>query len=580
MFRRFRQVAGNRGSALSADRAGGPSSGIDIRPRLAQPFRYELRDPRPAERERVESLVRGQFAPAALFDPLPIGVPPPWSDNPTGNRSWDFHRHSWEWMEPLVLAADDTVARELVIRIIASWLEAEAGGSGGSPFWWNDHAAAIRARMLGFVWEAFATGGHLDGTLAAMLIDAVERHCRFLVDDANHPPRSNHGLEMDVSLMVLGRMFPELSDAADWVEVGERRMGEYTAENFSSIGFHLEQSPAYHSFVLTRLAGVVEFYLANGLEPPEMLTDTVQRAAAAWHHLIRSDDSIPPMGDSPEYPKPKQWQLRFRQLTGGDPPLPTADSIPNPRADSSTYLVDEDAGYAVLSGGSWGLHLVMRVAAFDSPHRHFDALTFVLRAGGRDWITDSGYHSYENVPERAHVVSSRAHNVVLVDDADFLLNDVSVLMRRRDECLDVLAAEHLLPAARHVRTLTVDHAEQSVIIDDQVASTDGADHHYVQLLHTHPDMQVSPIGDGTVEIVAPDGDRMIVTQDLECRIELIRGTSEEGRLDGWYSADYGDWRPAWVIRSVSVRPSARQSFRTSLRYVARASSAAEETEPS
>lgn len=544
---------------------GDPLPGLTSR--LAEPFRYPIRELDPADVAKVEAMLSGSFSPAALFPAQPIGVPPPWQNNPTGNRSWDFHRHSWEWMEPLIRACEDDAAFLLTKQVVTSWLEAESERSNSTGFWWHDHAAAIRGRVIAFMWEAFARLGRLDSDTGRLLLACVEMHGKFLVDDSNYAFGSNHGLEMDVSLIVLGRMFPELEGAAEWVAVGERRMGAYVADNFSRAGIHLEQSPAYHSFVFIRLVSVLKFYVANGFAPPHALSETIDRAASMWYHLIRSDGSIPPMGDSPEYPKPSSWERRFRELTGREPPPPAPGIRPNPRSDGSEMVVDEEAGYAIFTNeAGWGFHLTLRVAAFESLHRHFDALGFVARAFGRDWITDSGYHGYENGPERRYVVSSRAHNVVLIDDGDFSTHPVSVLELYRRNDVDGIMVEHALPEAVHTRTLDVDHAAMTVSIHDRLSSVDGTSHDYIQLLHLHPDIEVVDVGAAHVELRSPENNRLVVRQEGACRIELLNGTSPAGRLDGWYSADYHQWRPNSVIRCTPMDPVADHEFRTRFEF--------------
>src|SRR5690606_6277274 len=163
------------------------------------------------------ALRRGEFQPSGLFDPIPFSRLPDWVDNPYENRTWDFHRHSLEWMEPIIrVAADDGDARALLEAIVRDWVEANSEPPGRTPYVWNDNRASIRTRVLLFLLFVLERGGCLTESFRLVILGTLQQHGAYLADERFYTEDSNHGLEMDASLLALSVALPWLDYAAAW----------------------------------------------------------------------------------------------------------------------------------------------------------------------------------------------------------------------------------------------------------------------------------------------------------------------------------------------------------------------------
>ncbi len=548
---RGRRTAGEVAQGLDAALGDGWVERWLKAPKPAATYRYKARTPTEADIESFGRLVSGLFTPAKIFEPIEMACPPDWTENPLDNRSWDFHRHSLEWLEPVVQhAVEDASARQLFLDVLDDWA-LHNSKVGASRYAWNDHAAAIRTRVLLFGWFRLAEAGLLEPEDARAVAGLLGQHGDFLADDANYPEGSNHGLEMDASLIALAEMLPQFPRADVWRRVGYGRLDRYLLDNFSPLGFHLEQSPGYHSFVMQRLAGLDGFLRVNGYDTVGDLSATVDRALRVWPFLVRPDGTSPTIGDTALNVKPADWRGFVTSLTAREIPPPAESTHEAPEPTSSHLVVDDVAGYAVFTGvdpqnhaGDWDLNLVFKVAAFKSPHYHYDALSFVLYAHGRDWIVDSGYYSMEEqTPIRKYMRSAKAHNTVLVGNQDFELNRVDVTAVSRTASTDSVEASHSLVEGTILRRIAVSYDDQVVKVVDRVGAIAAETTH---LFHAHPDLKVVRVSSNEVHLESRDGVACRMRFEGHRSVQILTG-EDNGRLVSFYSPDYGQLEESTVV---------------------------------
>lgn len=525
--------------------------------RLNEPFRYRDGSPSEADREATRALAGGRFQPTPLLPPVEMAPPPAWEQNPFDNRTWDFSRHSLEWLEPVVRAAVvDKFARDLAVSIVTDWIEANSRPPGVTPYVWNDHTAAIRARVILFMLHVFDRHELWKDSERDLIVASLVQHGAFLADPNHYRPRSNHGLEMDASLLALALAMPGIRYSGQWQKVAEERIDEYLRANYSRRFVHLEQSPAYHLFVTIRLASVLRFLEANEFPVPARLARVVAGAVAVWPYIRRPDGSAPMIGDTSAFPKPKDFEETHHRLLGRRPSSIAPEDRLNPRSDGSTAFVDVESGYALYSDHSPSperkadrrtFHVAVKCNTFESPHYHHDAGSFVVWWEGLEWIIDPGYYSMEeHTVERQFMRSARAHNVVIVDGADFGFRPFRVVDVFRRPSGDGLEMEHDLGSVVHRRRVVVNPVARRIEIRDRLESVDGRSHQVTQLLHLHPKLEVVA-RDGRIEARA--GERTLsVIRAGDRRPEILRGDDRDGQPAAWYSPDYLVREPSWLLR--------------------------------
>ena len=551
-------LLGRLGSLLEAGKVGGVEEWAE-QPALAETYWYPTK-PRATERMVPEAaaLLSGRFRPANRFPRQELGFPPPWGADPFDDDNWQSNLHGLEWLIPLVHAHAGEPGGgylEAAARTIADWIEGNPFRGSPSRFSWHDHASAKRLRLFAWFWEQYRKSDGLEEGFARLLLASVYQHALYHMDGRNYREDSNHGLEAIGALLAAGITFSMFREAEGWTEVAFGRLEQWLKDNLSPEGFHLEQSPAYHWFVLLRLAAIDRFLRANR-RPVSYLAEATERAAEVWPYLLKPDGTVPSVGDSSRA-APKDWRGYLSRRWAR--PVPEASGSGAGGERRGGFVVSPRAGYAIFSGGDSKerqggpeTHVLFRCRAFSSPHFHNDALSFVLYGLGRDWIVDPGYLNYhESDPRRRYLRSPRAHSGVVDEVRDARVHASECLEWGRAEEGDFVVATHDLPEGRHTRRL-VFVSPRRLVIRDEISPARPGGVKWSQLFQVAPGLEVEVKSEREAHLVSPEGARCVVEQSAAGEWQVVRG-QEKPRLQGWYSAGYGEWEASATL---FFRPSA------------------------
>lgn len=522
-----------------------------------------------SDREQVEKMKAGLFRPFHFFDWQDIGVPPPWGENSEQSTSWDYYRHSLRWAEPLirVWAADgDTESLLLFKRIFRDWSEKNLPPPGQSDFAWYDHSVAGRLRILCWFWEIWRTTENYDYEFAQLLLGSIYQHAMCSCDPKMYAGHSNHGLEMTASLLAPAVGLPEFEAAEHWKRLALQRLSDYVEEHFCPTGFHLEQSPFYHWYVVDRLRRILLFLHANGESVPHAVQARMRRAWAVWPYLRKPDGVFPTIGDSQALNH--ELNPLASELLDGDEAIREALPVfPNLRQDGSQFLLSFRAGYAIFRSGnrlrqpdappSADTYAVFKCNSFSSPHCHNDALSFILYGLGRDWLVDAGQLNYEErTAARQYMRSSRAHNVLRISGQDFGYHNLELVEWGRDKRGDHVAVRHDLPEAAHTRRFRF-VPPHVIELEDTVESNNQQMYVYEQLFHVAPGLQIKIFSNTHAALFADNGDRCDLRQAGDDGVWSVIEPQTEPEYQGWYSPVYGQLEKSPVLIYSSPEPSLR-----------------------
>jgi hypothetical protein len=191
-------------------------------------------------------------------------------------------------------------------------------------------------------------------------------------------------------------------------------------------------------------------------------------------------------------------------------------------------------------------------------HGHADALSFTLRAFGRDVLVDSGTYDYFTYPEwRRYFRSTRAHNTVEIDGVDQSTMEGSFLWgrRARAHCLGwepradggYVYGEHdgylrLPDPVTHRRKLELGGARPVLTISDEILAQ--APHDVAVFFHVAETAEVIPVGKESFDIRVEGGFARL-TFDEALRVDRLRGNGDP--LGGWVSRGYHRRSPSTTL---------------------------------
>jgi heparinase II/III-like protein len=188
-------------------------------------------------------------------------------------------------------------------------------------------------------------------------------------------------------------------------------------------------------------------------------------------------------------------------------------------------------------------------------HGHADALSFTLRAFGRDVLVDPGTYDYFSYPAwREYFRSTRAHNTVVIDGRDQSEMQGLFLWGQRAEarCLSWEPSEdvtrvvgehngytHLQDPVMHRRTLELNGRKNQLLIRDDLIAK--ASHSVAIYFHFFEYCTLERKSDHEY-LINVEGGSVSIELDAKLRCEIFKGS--ENPICGWISRGYHQKLPS------------------------------------
>lgn len=347
-----------------------------------------------------------------------------WSLNPINYKEWPWqlNRH-WIW-QTLARAywdtGDEKYAREFVYQM-TDWVRkcpAPRYVSGNASYTWRTIESGIRAGQTWVeVFHRFLTSPSFTDEAIVTMVKSFAEHARQLM----RWPTGGNWLAMECNgLMHVGVIFPEFSEADSWRRTAAERLYAELDRQVYPDGAQIELSTGYHQVSLGNFVSAWEIADLNGVPMPEDYISKIGRMFDYNLHAAMPDATLPGLNDSSRlsirrsmeqasgfFPERKDYEWIATGGRSGHQPAVGSIALPF-------------AGQLVMRTG-WerdDLYLLMDAGPFGYAHQHEDALSIVVYAHGVYHIVDPGNYAYDSSQWRKYVLSTRAHNTIMVDGLD------------------------------------------------------------------------------------------------------------------------------------------------------------------
>ena len=337
---------------------------------------------------------------------------------------------------------------------LGSWLDQNPYGKGVN--WCRGVELGIR--LINWVWalDLIAESNAIGDELYQRILSSVSRHVWEVNRTYHRGPSANHSLIGEAAgVFVATSYFDNLKHAAKWRKKSWDILNREIMDQTFSDGGCREQSFGCHLFVtqLCVVAGITG--RMSGLDFPAPFWTRLERMFEFTAALSQAGIVPPAFGDCDESRVldlggdplgVKQWlavgatlfgRSDFKAAAGdscepvkqllGKSGLEKYQAIPTGEPEARRSVAFSETGYYLLRQSR--SDAVDRASVmFDcgplgqgtlAAHAHADALSFTLRAFGRDVLVDPGTYDYFSYPEwREYFRSTRAHNTVAIDGRD------------------------------------------------------------------------------------------------------------------------------------------------------------------
>ena len=369
----------------------------------------------PSTKERLKELNEGKVT-------LPPHSPwqgdyTDWVADPFNDRNWRFQFHTLRWINPYLwdaLAGSEDSKAEWK-RIVRSWAHDNTPHRRArDEYAWMDMTDGNRAIQI-------SIGAPLIDSDDAWYINLLVEHRNWLLEDKNIV-QGNHGLHQNLGLFVVSAV---LSDETGIYKAIDR-LTTHILEAFDDDGLTDEGSVGYHQMNLVWWRQAQQRLELEGYSFPPEAAQRLDNAGVTMGHLLLPDGTMPQIGDGNRGKGRRGLHGFLDQVNKGT------------IQDTDRPLVQHYKNGFTVSRSGWGetrpvkeeSHTIVRHGRDLLRHSHDDRGSVHIYTAGRRWITDGGFHSYQqNDPDRIYTKSRLAHSLVDIPAQDHdITGDVPVLL--------------------------------------------------------------------------------------------------------------------------------------------------------
>lgn len=365
-----------------------------------------------------------------FFDEFQLQGQFDWEMDPFENRTWQWQLNSFFFITDIIAYDCQAPNRANVFKavsLIKSWGARflDIFYNSKFEFAWHDHGSAMRVEQI-LLLIRHAEEKHHDffdeyPEVYDYLSHFLYIHANFLVQEQFYSRHTNHGIEQSRILLLLSMVLQHSFFSADWKQVAIERLNSELNFSFTREGVHVENSPAYHYFVLKTFLQIIADYSDCDLgRLAENFKDIARKALYFLTFMIQPDGNLPIVGDTeaikvgnvfeeyfsgmPEY----QYYLYVHSQGRSGLPAPV------------NYHICKESGYGIVRN-RWSRrdeyrqdsHLIFKAGCISQYHSQQDDGHILYYARGEHWLVDSGMFNHNrSSPVRKYMRSRQAHNVV------------------------------------------------------------------------------------------------------------------------------------------------------------------------
>ena len=474
-----------------------------------------------------------------------INLPIDWDIDPYIDNNWMFQLHALRLLDNEILeyfSTKDPKVLGRIVEVILDWKRDivdtkknfDFDRENNNSFAWHDMATGLRSMKIAFVLEAIVK---LEDThsFKKYLDDfymLVNLHIKAL--KIQKLASGNHAIFQVHGLMLLLRLFPgNFSDMKILKEQTEKKMLEIFYNQFFQEGIHKENSANYHSFILNTFEKILskEIY-PDSIEIFKILEKAKKNCA--YMHFPNAETLLTGDSDYKVIKPRKEEEIK--------------EGITHFKESGYTYVYEENDNPSVL---------YFDTAFLNRAHRHADFFNILLYEYGKNILVDAGKYSYvKDNPFRQYCSSTRAHNVLMINNEDYRL-DRKYFFTSKLEKTEKKENHYHLKTAHYYEYFVASHDRhifykpmEFLFVIDVLRSKDPKN--YKQIFHLHQDLDISEEGSFLESRITDDVVMYIKMKALEIsentiHEDIVSSKGNEGDIEGYRALGHNEVVDNYVI---------------------------------
>ncbi|HEY0442637.1 MAG TPA: heparinase II/III family protein [Candidatus Limnocylindrales bacterium] len=489
---------------------------------------------------RANDLLAGKYQ-LGTWPAVFVATNPRWTEDPFGDRNWQFMFHSLgavsTLLEAWVLTADPRYYDQAEF-LLHDW-SSDNPRTGGPSIWaWNDHSTALRAAVYACAAPYFPG--------RPWMTAALDLHGVTLADPAFYVKVGNHALNQSIGLIEVG----VVRGRGDWQELGAQRINALIGTSIDTQGVINEQSAMYQSYNLSRyrLAQARLTDLGLPVAPEFARLDLMPNFLA---YATLPNGNLEQLGDTDYAPAPiwpGTW-AEFAATRGASGPKP-----PRPYAIYNAGFIFARSGWGETRPFADEAYMSLRFGPAPFIHGHADGTSITFYDYGQRLLIDPGKLSYNSDPYRSFMKGRTAHNVVTVDGLSWSNTATTTLVRHAETAtmIDATLSTEGFAGVTQQRHVTFSRKLNYLLVEDR--ATASTTRTFRQLWHL--DETAAPAV-STNSFVTTHGHGNVLVRQLigVSSSRIVKGATSP--VQGWLSYIHGSKLTAPVVEVVRTGTSAR-----------------------
>ncbi len=349
------------------------------------------------------------------FDPNEPEFTPEWTYDLNRFGFWrDLSRAYWA-------TGDEKYAQEWIAQML-DWVHDQPppvlGNPNTAPCWRTIEQGIRTAGSWMDAYYSFLGSPSLTPEAHCTYLKSFVEHARTLTRmTVEHPEHGGNWVTMECNgLAHIGVMFPEFTEAEHWRDVAYGRLLMELDRQVYPDGAQKELTTGYHQVARGNFFRALAPAQRNNVATPEGYLEKLKRMYYYNLYCMAPGGYLPPLNDAGRGNIKKTLQEAYD--TWGDPKFlwGATDGAEGKPLEFTSYFFPW-AGQAIMRSG-WGKddrYLMFEIGPFGTGHQHEDKLGLYLEGYGRPLLTEAGTYSYDHSKWRRYVLSTAAHNTIMVD---------------------------------------------------------------------------------------------------------------------------------------------------------------------
>jgi len=233
----------------------------------------------------------------------------------------------------------------------------------------------------------------------------------------DYPERTGNWVTMECNgLGTIGTLFPELDEAEEFRRVAFQRMNKELDRQVYPDGAQIELTPHYHQVSRRNFMDLAEVTRMNDVSLPEGYMSMLKRMYTFNLKLMDPSGHLPPFNDARRVETTGSLKEAYNIWGDNEFLFGATLGKKGEKPDFGSYFFNYAGYYAMRSGWDYMDNcLYFDAGPVGEGHIHEDKLNLYLYSHGRVLLTEPGSYSYDKSRWRKYVLTTPAHNTIIVD---------------------------------------------------------------------------------------------------------------------------------------------------------------------